>query len=609
MKKTSQVKPIFDLRMEEKITTPKSITRTTRRVRMAIMVVMCLIGMTGLTVLTILDALKANQVTAQTKALQASVTLSIEVAELIHKLQIERGTRVLHFSSDADKGLWPDVLQVANKTDEVAENLASWPQDHLETYHFNSLETFMALINNHRRSHPPGNSSIVEEISFYTQTISNLFDWSFRNVQQSDQDILSDYIGYQMLLIGKEKTGIERALGGSYFSRGFFRNTSDLLWYAEQNHVGREKLHTSMQLMPEIEAIYNKTVEASNKTVLVTVEKKRKVILGNKKQNASVELGVEWFHLMTVYINALLQVQKEVGKLILDKLAEDVSLAETDSILKFSVFGFVLLLMPCFVFIVYTIQRYASKLHQTTKQLKEEKHRADCLLYQMLPYPVAEQLKGGQTVTAEQFESVTVFFSDIVDFTQICATISPMEVTQMLNQLYGIFDNHIDKYDVYKVETIGDAYMVVSGLPEKNGHNHVTEVALMALHLVELMKSVHFGSDDGRDLSVRIGIHTGPCAAGVVGNKMPRYCLFGDTVNTASRMQTTGLPQKIHVSKDTKDMLESTDGYHLEFRGLVDVKGKGAMETYWLLDNTPPCVSQTYERPDMASISRYQVEI
>ena len=79
----------------------------------------------------------------------------------------------------------------------------------------------------------------------------------------------------------------------------------------------------------------------------------------------------------------------------------------------------------------------------------------------------------------------------------------------MLNQLYGIFDNHIDKYDVYKVETIGDAYMVVSGLPEKNGHNHVTEVSLMALHLVELMKSVHFGSDDGRDLSVRIGIHTG----------------------------------------------------------------------------------------------------
>ena len=509
MKKTRQVEPILDLRLENKISTPKSITRTGRRTQMATMVVVSLIAMTGLTILTILDALKASQVTTKTKTLQASINLSIEVAGLIHRLQIERGTRVLHFSSDPQQGIWPRVLEAAEETDEVAQNLAGWPQDNHETYNFNSLETFLALVNNHRQSHPSNNSTIKEEITFYTQIITNLFDWSFRNVQQTDQDILSDYIGYQMLLIGKERTGIERALGGSYFSRGYFQDTNDLLWYAKQNQLGQDKLQTSMQLVPEIKTIYNKSVEASNRTILVTVEQKRKVILGNKKQNASVELGVEWFDIMTVYINALLKVQKEVGTLILDKLKENVSSAEKDSILKYSVFAFVLLIMPCFVFIVYTIQRYANKLHQTTKQLKEEKHRADCLLYQMLPYPVAEQLKGGQTVKAEQFESVTVFFSDIVDFTQICASISPMEVTHMLNQLYGIFDNHIDKYDVYKVETIGDAYMVVSGLPEKNGHNHVTEVSLMALHLVELMKSVHFGSDDGRDLSVRIGIHTG----------------------------------------------------------------------------------------------------
>ena len=509
MKKTRQVEPILDLRLENKISTPKSITRTGRRTQMATMVVVSLIAMTGLTVLTILDALKASQVTTKTKTLQASINLSIEVAGLIHRLQIERGTRVLHFSSDPQQGIWPRVLEAAEETDEVAQNLARWPQDNRETYNFNSLETFLALVNNHRKSHTSKNSTIKEEIAFYTQIITNLFDWSFRNVQQTDQDILSDYIGYQMLLIGKERTGIERALGGSYFSRGYFQDTNDLLWYAKQNQLGQDKLQTSMQLVPEIKTIYNKSVEASNRTILVTVEQKRKVILGNKKQNASVELGVEWFDIMTVYINALLKVQKEVGTLILDKLKENVSSAEKDSILKYSVFAFVLLIMPCFVFIVYTIQSYANKLHQTTKQLKEEKHRADCLLYQMLPYPVAEQLKGGQTVKAEQFESVTVFFSDIVDFTQICASISPMEVTHMLNQLYGIFDNHIDKYDVYKVETIGDAYMVVSGLPEKNGHNHVTEVSLMALHLVELMKSVHFGSDDGRDLSVRIGIHTG----------------------------------------------------------------------------------------------------
>ena len=465
--------------------------------------------MTGLTALTIVDAIRANQIATKSKTLQTSVTLSIEVAGLIHRLQIERGRRVLHFSSDKDQRVWETVLEAENKTDEVAKNLTNWPQAHLERYNFSSLETFMALINNHRESHTVNNSVIEEEIMFYSQIIANLFDWLFRNVQQSDQDILSAFIGYQLLLIAKEKTGIERALGGAFFIRGQFIDARELVWFAQQNHLGKEKLDYSMQLMPELKTIYNKSVEAHNKSVLAAVEQRRKVILSNKKQNASVKSGMEWFNLMTIYIDALLQVQKEVGALILERLKDDVSTAEKNLILKLSVFGFIVLLMPCFVYIVYIIQGYAAKLHQTTTQLNEEKQRADSLLYQMLPYPVAEQLKCGHSVTAEQFESVTVFFSDIVDFTQICASISPMEVTQMLNQLYGIFDNHIDKYDVYKVETIGDAYMVVSGLPEKNGHNHVTEVALMALHLVELMQNFHFGSDDGRDLSVRIGIHTG----------------------------------------------------------------------------------------------------
>ncbi|KAJ7391827.1 hypothetical protein OS493_016116 [Desmophyllum pertusum] len=400
--------------------------------------------------------------------------------------------------------------------------LDSWPEAGLQRYSFNSLETFMTLVNNHRIAHSVLNNSTIQgEIRFYSQIISNLFDWLFRNVQDSDSDVLSRFIGYQMLLFGKEKTGIERALGGSFFIRGHFAETEELLWFAKQNFLGKENLNSSMQLMPEIKDIYREAVEHHNKSVLDEVEQRREVILSNKRQNASLESA-----------------------------------------------------------------RKATrpKLHQTTKQLQEEKQRADSLLYQMLPYPVAEQLKSGHSVTAEQYESVTVFFSDIVDFTKICANISPMEVTQMLNRLYGIFDNHIDKYDVYKVETIGDAYMVVSGLPEKNGHDHVTQIALMALHLVELMESFRFGSDAEKDLSVRIGIHTGPCAAGVVGNKMPRYCLFGDTVNTASRMQTTGMPQKIHVSKDTKDMLTFLGGYALEFRELVDVKGKGAMQTYWLLE-------------------------
>ena len=489
--------------------TPSTIARGRRRLRLILVTAMCLVAFTGLTALTILDVLEANENAFKTRTLQTSVKLSIEIAGLVHMLQIERGTRVLYVSSGRDHGVWENVLLAENNTDTFAINLGSWPETEQDRYNFSSLETFIAMVNNHRTFYSVVNSTIQDEITFYSQIISNLFEWLFRNVQKINYDVLSEFIGYRMFLMGKEKTGVERALGGSFFNRGRFLETDDLLWFAENNMLGKENLNSSMELMPEIKDFFERAVGARNGSVLVEVEQKRKIILSNKKQNASVELGREWFQLMTDYIDALLQVQRETGAFILERLDNEVTATENDWVLKLTIFGFIVLLMAFFIYVIHVIQRSAAKLHQTTKLLAEEKQRADSLLYQMLPYPVAEQLKGGQSVTAEQFESVTVFFSDIVDFTQICANISPMEVTQMLNRLYGIFDNHIDKYDVYKVETIGDAYMVVSGLPEKNGRRHVTEIALMALHLVELMESLRFGSDGERDLCVRIGIHTG----------------------------------------------------------------------------------------------------
>lgn len=541
-----------------------------------------MIAITGLIVLKTFETIKAREKALKMKTMQTSVKLSIDIADLVHRLQIERSTRVLYVCSDGDQSVWKKVLEAEKKTDDFAKKLASWPED-IELYQFNSRDTFLSLVNNHRTSPGASNCSVKKEIQFYSNIIANMFEWIFKNSQGSTFDNLQDFIAYEMLLVGKEKTSIERALGGSYFIRGQFSETRERLWFAEQNFIGKDKLHTSMQLMPKIKDIYNRT---QNSSIFIEVEEMRQLILNTNKQNASTESGKRWFYLMTAYIDALLRVQNEVGSLVMERLENDVTESENDLTLKLAIFGFVALLLPFFVGSVYTIQSYAAKLRQTTREVNEERQRADTLLYQMLPYPVAEQLKNGQRVTAEQFESVTVFFSDIVNFTPMCANISPMEVTMILNRLYEVFDNHIDKYDVYKVETIGDAYMVVSGLPERNGHAHVVEIALMALHLLELMDNVRSGSINESDLSVRIGIHTGPCAAGVVGNKMPRYCLFGDTVNTASRMQTTGMAQKIHISNDTKNMLDHFGGYTVEFRGFVDLKGKGSMETYWLLDHT-----------------------
>lgn len=247
--------------------------------------------------------------------------------------------------------------------------------------------------------------------------------------------------------------------------------------------------------------------------------------------------------------------------------------------------------------VVYMMEKYADNLEdlvsERTAQLVEEKKKTDALLDRILPRPVAEQLKRGKAVEAESFHEVSIYFSDIVGFTQLSSDSTPMQVVTFLNALYTLFDDIIREFDVYKVETIGDAYMVVSGLPIRNGDNHAAEIAGMALHLIEGVKrDFKVPHRPDHKIELRVGIHSGPVVAGVVGSTMPRYCLFGDTVNTASRMESTGEGLKIHISEATKSILEALGGFMIEERGEVYLKGKGTVKTYWLID----CARRTPHR-------------
>ncbi|CAG4966326.1 unnamed protein product [Parnassius apollo] len=233
------------------------------------------------------------------------------------------------------------------------------------------------------------------------------------------------------------------------------------------------------------------------------------------------------------------------------------------------------------------VEQYANNLEalveERTSDYLEEKRKCEELLYQLLPKSVASQLIMGQPVMAETYDQVTIYFSDIIGFTQLSAESTPLEVVDLLNDLYTSFDSIIENFDVYKVETIGDAYMVVSGLPMRNGNRHAAEIARMSLALLGAVRVKTVPHRPGERLLLRIGMHTGPCVAGVVGLKMPRYCLFGDTVNTASRMESHGEALKIHVSPKTKEVLDLYDCFELECRGEISMKGKGKMTTYWLI--------------------------
>uniref|UniRef100_A0A3P9ICD5 Guanylate cyclase n=1 Tax=Oryzias latipes TaxID=8090 RepID=A0A3P9ICD5_ORYLA len=237
--------------------------------------------------------------------------------------------------------------------------------------------------------------------------------------------------------------------------------------------------------------------------------------------------------------------------------------------------------------LIRRLQMYSRTLEnlveERTALYKAERDRADHLNFMLLPGPVVRSLKETGRVEPELFEEVTIYFSDIVGFTTLCHYSTPMEVVDMLNNIYKNFDSILDHHDVYKVETIGDAYMVASGLPNRNGDRHAVDIAHMALDILSFVGTFELQHLPGIPLWIRIGVHSGPCAAGVVGNKMPRYCLFGDTVNTASRMESTGLPLRIHVSQSTIKILQRTPcKFEFEQRGETYLKGKGKEMTFWL---------------------------
>ncbi|KAJ8951007.1 hypothetical protein NQ318_006391 [Aromia moschata] len=225
-------------------------------------------------------------------------------------------------------------------------------------------------------------------------------------------------------------------------------------------------------------------------------------------------------------------------------------------------------------------QQKSKKLEESMRKLDEEMRRTDELLYQMIPKQVADRLRKGENPidTCEMFDRVSILFSDVVTFTEICSRITPMEVVSMLNGMYSIFDKLTERNRVYKVETIGDAYMVVSGAPEKEG-NHAERVCDMALDMVDAITDLKDPST-GQHLRIRVGVHSGAVVAGIVGLKMPRYCLFGDSVNTASRMESTSEAMKIHISQYTRQLLPPP--YRVMERGEIQIKGKGTMKTYWL---------------------------
>ena len=223
-------------------------------------------------------------------------------------------------------------------------------------------------------------------------------------------------------------------------------------------------------------------------------------------------------------------------------------------------------------------KRLRDKEASYLREIQEEREKADRLLRSILPQPIAEELKRSPGIIAEFFPEATVRFADIVEFTRHSAKISPPELVAWLDDIFSVFDQLAEQHGLEKIKTIGDAYMLAAGVPIPRP-DHAQAFAEMAL---AMMRSIsYFENGEGDPLQIRIGIHTGPVTAGVIGKKKFAYDLWGDAVNMASRMESHGLPNCIQVTESTYQRLARQ--YHLEERGIINVKGKGEMKTYLLL--------------------------
>ncbi|KAG7308424.1 hypothetical protein JYU34_005624 [Plutella xylostella] len=431
---------------------------------------------------------------------------------------------------------------------------------------------------------------MTEAVEWYTSANAALLNHLTTEIKDTDSSTIWRYlVGFKNLLRSIECKGIASVLGINYFGRGYLYPRAHQRFISHMV-LGRDLLDNTLNLVPALIPLHKDIKEDSPE--YKELEKKNQMIVDNKARAGSVTDAIEYFDQTRTLLDKLRAVQKQLREYIREGVTENLLEARQSELVCAGILVLVCVVSPIIIALVKnavnTIQVYARNLTEKARELQYEKELSDSLLYQMLPPSVAKQLKQTQQVPAEFFASVTVYFSDIVGFTAIAAVSTPYQVISFLNSVYKVFDERIECYDVYKIETIGDSYMVASGLPVRNGNKHATEIASMALELLEATAACRLPHRPDQTLCMRSGIHMGPCVAGIVGSKMPRYCLFGDTINTASRMESTGEPMKIQVSSDVKRALDRTGLFVMQPRGVVDVKGKGEMTTYWLEGRTGP---------------------
>ncbi|XP_043066597.1 uncharacterized protein [Drosophila bipectinata] len=567
--------------------------KTGRRLQLMQMIILPFIPILALIVQTSVSLQEILEYRSAVADIETQVTIATDLGKVVTRLQLERSEVAFYIFTNGSKER-NNLTQRFTNTDHALNNMTTWneisvptapDEDEDDREMMLTRTDFQSRLSDFRNRVrlEPEESSITEVMNWYTSINRGLLHHLNEQIKETDNSGVWRYlVGFKNLLKSIECQNIATSFGIRYYGRGSL-TAENFVSYVRYEFMAREMINSTLNYAPMLKEMY------TNITCTKKFHRAKQMgatLLKNSPNVSNERSAIEYYDLMNNYTDDLRILQKALRRQIKEYVDSTLAEADRKEAIGIAILVVVLLVSPVIIVLVKnaaaTIQLYAVNLSQKAKELKREKRKSDSLLFQMLPPSVAMQLKQTQKVPAELYEAVTIYFSDIVGFTEIAAHCTPLEVVTFLNSIYRVFDERIECYDVYKVETIGDSYMVASGLPVKNGNKHISEIATMALDLLDASSVFRIPRAGDEFVQIRCGVHTGPVVAGIVGTKMPRYCLFGDTVNTASRMESTGEAQKIHITEEMHDSLQQVGGFRTEHRGLIDVKGKGLMSTYWL---------------------------
>ncbi|OWA54018.1 Guanylate cyclase 2G, partial [Hypsibius exemplaris] len=557
---------------------------TTRRKRVLKLLLVMFVPVVVLVLQCALTMSASTTRKANTHATELAITSSVQVGEVVTRLQRERGMTSLFLGSkkssleeqnqttlpldklfsivlcsvprkkrilfvNSNSEAWNNLVKLRTASDQGIGAVVLWPGTASDPVEMQSPTVLQSALRSHRIERSVSPTSI-SEVFWYTKFIGSILGLINRDIRLSGDtkgELWRNLFALELFFNAKENLGIQRALGSAIFTKGYGtpieHNTFNDCSFKSQTFLQLCFSHSQRS-----RAVYSNAT-ADKQAVVDLLDSMRQVLLKKPKGVPSVSTALAWFGNMTTFIDLISGIEVDLVKTIRSHLDFQIQRATTD--FTQSLAFLVLVAAGCPPLCIWyfrsvsqingTIAKSAHVLASQTKTLAMEKRRGERLLHRMLPPFIADSLKRGDHVLPEFFEAVTVFFSDIVGFTKIAARSTPLQTVTLLNSLWSKFDGELDAHDVYKVETIGDAYMVVSGLPRRNGINHGREIAALSLDLLDIVKEFEIFHLPGEFLKIRIGLHTGPVLAGVVGRKMPRYCLFGNTIRLAEWIEQTGL--------------------------------------------------------------------